>query len=667
MAKSDAVPQTELVFENERLLDKVLTGDGAKNVKATLQNTFKVEIHKTISVEDVPKNTPSQKQLSNEFKKAKKEFKKLQNKDKTNDVPLPVLKVAEKEEFEKIKKAIVIIKGGNATNRDIVESVLHILQKELIVRETRYMKELLDRPTRLYQSSDHQKITEQDILSAKNFFENDLLKHHSLVPNFIAQDSKKKTDEEKNKNSARNKWIEQTKSLLKRSKHNMVKKLQINQHSSSLTSMLEVLVGELNKMSTNDFKAEALISDVRIYIDAINERSEERLVQENNKKNDIYRTLSEQEQSELKGAIKQALENENVPAEEDKLKEYAKNAVYKLKDVRISSREFDNIVSDARSDSTPAERFSAKPEDINVSPELKKYALKLEKAGTRSFVPRNESQAKQIVAMQEAGVTLAIGPAGTGKTVTASAYAVSQLDAGRTGHIIILSPMVELGNKSTMGFLPGNEMQKMGPYARQVYRELVDLAGEKKINRWMGFSDLPDPGQNAGPKTTILNEIVNNHPLQLQSLASVRGMTFKKSIVIVDEAQNLRMEDAKAILTRLGEDSQIIFCGDAEQTDIPVRDNAGRYINDLSKMPCLPILMKFADKNPQVRVVKYRNEDIVRSQLTKANVEWFDLMQNNAADIVSEIHEQDQRTMFKNNLNAPPNGKEPTPNGVRLN
>ena len=147
-------------------------------------------------------------------------------------------------------------------------------------------------------------------------------------------------------------------------------------------------------------------------------------------------------------------------------------------------------------------------------------------------------------------ITLAIGPAGTGKTFLAVACAVDALERSAVQRIILTRPAVEAGER--LGFLPGDLAQKVDPYLRPLYDALYDLMGLDKVSR-------------AFEKGTI----------EVAPLAFMRGRTLNHAFVILDEAQNTTPEQMKMFLTRIGFGSKCVVTGDVSQIDLPRGTDSG--------------------------------------------------------------------------------------------
>ncbi len=141
-------------------------------------------------------------------------------------------------------------------------------------------------------------------------------------------------------------------------------------------------------------------------------------------------------------------------------------------------------------------------------------------------------------------ITLAIGPAGTGKTFLAVAMATVALRKKEVNRIIITRPAVEAGER--LGFLPGDLQSKIDPYLRPLYDALYELLGAEN------YAKYHEKGV-----------------IEVAPLAYMRGRTLDDSFIILDEAQNTTPEQMKMFLTRLGFRSKIVVTGDVTQIDLP--------------------------------------------------------------------------------------------------
>lgn len=140
-----------------------------------------------------------------------------------------------------------------------------------------------------------------------------------------------------------------------------------------------------------------------------------------------------------------------------------------------------------------------------------------------------------------------LGGAGTGKTLLALAAAISQKKHYQ--QILVTRPMVHLEDEDNMGFLPGDVKEKMSPWLRPVFQNLDAIKGVSKENR------------------ECIEAMMAGKKIEIEPLDYVRGTTFWKRILIVDEAQNLTPHQVRTIITRMGEGSKVVFTGDLDQID----------------------------------------------------------------------------------------------------
>ncbi|HTS23237.1 MAG TPA: PhoH family protein [Casimicrobiaceae bacterium] len=163
---------------------------------------------------------------------------------------------------------------------------------------------------------------------------------------------------------------------------------------------------------------------------------------------------------------------------------------------------------------------------------------------------RTPNQIAYLKNIQAHDITIAIGPAGTGKTYLAVACAVDALERDAVKRIVLVRPAVEAGER--LGFLPGDFAQKVDPYLRPLYDALYDL---------MGFD-----------KTAKLFE---RNAIEIAPLAYMRGRTLNHSFIILDEAQNTTPEQMKMFLTRIGFGTKAVITGDVTQIDLARGQKSG--------------------------------------------------------------------------------------------
>ena len=145
-----------------------------------------------------------------------------------------------------------------------------------------------------------------------------------------------------------------------------------------------------------------------------------------------------------------------------------------------------------------------------------------------------------------------MGMAGTGKTFLALAAALEQvLELGRYRRVSVYRPLVAVGRQE-VGFLPGDLTDKLEPWMAAVHDNLYAL-----------FSHAEGSPRDA------VDELFERDVLEMAAVTYLRGRSITGELVIVDEAQNLELPTLKVILTRMGADSKVVFCGDLTQVDNP--------------------------------------------------------------------------------------------------
>jgi phosphate starvation-inducible protein PhoH and related proteins len=162
----------------------------------------------------------------------------------------------------------------------------------------------------------------------------------------------------------------------------------------------------------------------------------------------------------------------------------------------------------------------------------------------KTIAPRTAMQADYMRQLASREMIFALGPAGTGKTYLAVAQAVSQLITGSVQRLILSRPAVEAGEK--LGFLPGDMKEKVDPYLRPLYDALYDCMPPEQVERRLASGEI-----------------------EIAPIAFMRGRTLADAFVILDEAQNTTREQMKMFLTRFGQNSRMVICGDPKQVDIP--------------------------------------------------------------------------------------------------
>jgi len=224
------------------------------------------------------------------------------------------------------------------------------------------------------------------------------------------------------------------------------------------------------------------------------------------------------------------------------------------------------------------ENGKSEPQDDNIIHYGRKGAVKA----------RTDGQINYIKNVQENDIVFSIGPAGTGKTYIAVAFAVAALERHQVDKIVLCRPAVEAGEN--LGFLPGDLQEKVDPYLTPLYDALGDMLLQTKL------------------KPLLAKKIIEVVPL-----AYMRGRTLNNAFLILDEAQNATTMQMKMFLTRLGVNSKAIITGDITQIDLPKNTKSG--------------LIQAADilRNIEgIGFVTLTESDVIRHKLVKKIIKAYD-------------------------------------------
>jgi phosphate starvation-inducible PhoH-like protein len=196
----------------------------------------------------------------------------------------------------------------------------------------------------------------------------------------------------------------------------------------------------------------------------------------------------------------------------------------------------------------------------------------------RTVKPRSDNQRQLMEAIETKPLTLALGPAGTGKTYLAITCAVKKLELGKIDRIILSRPAIEAGE--ALGYLPGTMEEKMSPYLRPLYDALSDRMGAKRLRQYL-----------------------SDGTIEIAPIAYMRGRTLNNSFVVIDEAQNCTYGQIKMLLTRLGWHSHMVITGDPDQTDL------------LPGMSGLADIAAKLERVSDIEIVRLGPQDVVRHPL----------------------------------------------------
>ena len=192
--------------------------------------------------------------------------------------------------------------------------------------------------------------------------------------------------------------------------------------------------------------------------------------------------------------------------------------------------------------------------------------------------PLTPAQADYLDALRAHAQVIALGPAGSGKTWVAAAYAADLYRAGQIGRIILTRPNAPCGR--SLGFFPGSLDDKFAPWAAPVLDALRERMG-----------------------AAAFDIARKNGAIELAPFEVMRGRSWRNAFVLLDEAQNATPAQMKMFLTRIGEDCQVVVNGDASQSDI--KETSG-----------LAVVLELVTRSRlPVPVIEFGHADIVRSEI----------------------------------------------------
>jgi phosphate starvation-inducible PhoH-like protein len=206
------------------------------------------------------------------------------------------------------------------------------------------------------------------------------------------------------------------------------------------------------------------------------------------------------------------------------------------------------------------------------------------------YKPKTYNQIKYVDCLnnKEDSITIAVGPAGTGKTLMACRTAINYFKDKKIDKIIITRPAVSV--EEEIGFLPGTIVKKMDPWTRPILDIFEEYYSKIQIN----------------------NMIVNGQ-IEISPLGFMRGRTFKNAFIIADEMQNSSPTQMYMLLTRIGINSRMAITGDLEQSDKSDTNGLKDLINKYKLSPNITNIM----------LVELNQTDVHRSKLVNEVINMY--------------------------------------------
>ena len=217
------------------------------------------------------------------------------------------------------------------------------------------------------------------------------------------------------------------------------------------------------------------------------------------------------------------------------------------------------------------------------------------------YYPKTDNQIKYVdkLSNENNTIIIALGPAGTGKTLFACSEAIKQLKFGMVDKIIITRPLVTV--EEDLGFLPGNINKKMDPWTRPIFDIFLEVFSQREID------------------VMVINNIIEISPL-----AYMRGRTFKNAFIIADEMQNSSPNQMMMLTTRIGVNSKMVITGDLKQTDKGNNSGLSDFVDRFELYKKYDINAQKNDSdNKNIEVVYLGKSDIERNPIVKKIIDIY--------------------------------------------
>jgi len=234
---------------------------------------------------------------------------------------------------------------------------------------------------------------------------------------------------------------------------------------------------------------------------------------------------------------------------------------------------------------------------------------------TLFYIPKSINQERYLECLDDdkMDMIIAVGPAGTGKTLFACLKAISHLKNGTIKKLVITRPVVTV--EEEIGFLPGNINKKMDPWTKPLFDLFLEFFSKSELDTF-----------------------INNNVIEISPLAFMRGRTFKNSFIIADEMQNSSPNQMKMLTTRIGINSKMVITGDLKQSDIHSKNG----LDDLIEKINYYNVKTNNSLNCCMKVIKFEKEDIERSDIVKKIIKLYEdeplmIVNNNNITLVTNV------------------------------
>jgi phosphate starvation-inducible PhoH-like protein len=212
----------------------------------------------------------------------------------------------------------------------------------------------------------------------------------------------------------------------------------------------------------------------------------------------------------------------------------------------------------------------------------KKKVFEVEKRYHLNFRPKTKNQQIAWQYFQEKPIVILSGSAGTGKSMLSTAFACDQISKGNYDKLIVTRNAIGCGK--SIGFFPGTVQEKLGTWLSHILSYCKEFLGSGTTDIWLK----------------------GEHPkIILEPLEVVRGRSYEHSVILVEEAQQLSVDEIKCLTTRIGEGSLMILTGDPVQKDIK-EDGLEKFCKLVEKYEI-----------NGVGIVKFTPDDILRHDIVR--------------------------------------------------
>jgi phosphate starvation-inducible PhoH-like protein len=205
-----------------------------------------------------------------------------------------------------------------------------------------------------------------------------------------------------------------------------------------------------------------------------------------------------------------------------------------------------------------------------------------------SVLPKNEKQDLLIQSIKNFPLTVTMGCAGTGKTYCSAGTIAQLFTTSRNGYNKIVLTRANVPTGKSLGHFPGTIAEKMTPWLLPMLEVLQKSFGKGK------FDFMLSKGQ-----------------IDIQPIETIRGRSYENALVLVDEAQNLCMDELKAITTRIGENTKLVLMGDPAQSDVKNGEDLVEFCR------------KVSNSGIDLPIIEFGVDDIVRSDIVADLVRLF--------------------------------------------